>query len=63
MGDQRTDGLGTLLQETKVRIKTALECAADTAKLVKFNPSSMLCAYLKGTDACNVSDDFLVNKN
>lgn len=55
MGDKSTDGLGTKLQETKVKVKPPMQCATDTARLVKYNPQSMICAHMKGTDACNVS--------
>lgn len=41
--------------ETKVLQESTEKCISMTKSLIKFNPESMICAYAKGTDACQVS--------
>lgn len=63
MGDSQSAGLGTRLQETKVRVKPNAMCAIQTARVVNFNEESMLCAHAPNTDACNVSTKCQKNKS
>lgn len=54
LGDSQNAGLGTQLQETKVRMKPTHNCTVATSRIVKFNPASMVCAHSPGTDACKL---------
>lgn len=61
LGDHQGAGLGTQLQETKVRVKPIDYCTVNTARIVKYNSDSMLCAHSPNTDACNVIFFFIEN--
>lgn len=58
LSDTQNAKMGTLLQETRVRVKTHDECAVEVARLVRYNDEAMICAHEKGTDSCSVSRTF-----
>lgn len=55
---EKTTKVSDELMETKVLHESVEKCTSMTEPLIKFNPESMICAYAKGTDACQVRIHF-----
>lgn len=45
------------LMETKIMVKSDLQCRKLTERLVDYDSESMICAFNVNTDACQVSDE------
>lgn len=55
---EKTTKVSDELMETKVLHQSVEKCTSMTKPLIQFNQESMICAYAKGTDACQVRSDF-----
>lgn len=54
LGEGKKSASSKALMQTQVQIKSEKDCKKMTKALITFNPKSMICAYAKKTDACQV---------
>lgn len=55
--DDSLDEMADELRETRVQVKSNKFCADASKGIADFNTQSMICAFTKNTDSCQVSSN------